>query len=130
MDFLIFIVVVTVVGSFKVGVLGAFLFSLVLAIVGIYILPLLLMAVVGLIWTPVRKVKKSPDPLLSAKGVKQTQLVMNICKVIGYIILIATLVIYKNGQLLVAGLAGLMVYFVVSFMWGDLPFQKPKNPLA
>ena len=127
---LIYIIVVTVVGSFKVGVLGAFLFSLVLAIVGIYCLPLLLMTIVGLIWTLIRKVKKSPDPKLSAKGVQQALLLMNICKIIGYIILIVTLVVYKNGQLLIAGLAGLAEYFVVSFMWGDLPFQKPKNPLS
>ena len=129
MDILLFLITVTFLASFKIGFLSAIIFAILLIIIGIMLMPLVLMAIVGLVRTFLTKTNESPESLHSPEGIKMTQQLMDSCKIIGYLLVIGFLAFYRGGSLLVSGAAGLGIYFFFSFFWGDLPFQKPKSPI-
>lgn len=93
----------------------------------IYLLPLLMLFV----WSLIRKLGGAgPNHgAFSANGLRRARVLHDSLTLIAYVVVVYLILAYKNGDYFKAGTIAFALYLFASFLWGDLPFQKPKDPL-
>ena len=134
MDFLIFTIVVTAIAALSIGFLKAIIFAVIL-LASIVIAPMVVLVIIGLLISPYTVTRRKLREKKDSKNVAEN-LVKGIHngKILGYVSQYLTygailLITYQLGMgYFWAALAGMLVKTFYDFMWGDLPFQKPKNP--